>query len=308
MGLIDQVTAQKFSANLHVLAQQKGSKFASRVRNESCVGYELAYFDTLAAFTAPTQQTTRHGDTPLIEPDFNRRKVTPYKWELGTLLDSYDLKRMQEDPQGAVVQGFANSLGRKKDDIIIDALLGIAYIGKTGASSVAGLYAESGHYDIDGDGTVTDVETLAAAQTEVVMSLGKILLMMQLFNQDDVDPDLPKHWAVAPDDIKTMLDITEVGSVDFNTVKALAQGKVDTFGGFDFFWTNRLGKDAAGSTCRRTIAWATPGLILATIGDINTSIDKRADKKNETQVYSYMDLGAVRMEGTMVHECLNLIS
>lgn len=308
MGLIDQVTAQKFSANLHVLSQQKGSKFASRVRNESCTGYELAYFDTLAAFGAPTQQTTRHGDTPLVEPDFNRRKVTPYKWELGTLLDSYDLKRMQSDPQGSIVQGFANSLGRKKDDIIIDALLGIAYVGKTGSSSVAGAYAETGHYDIDGDGTLTDVETLAAAQTEVVMTLEKILLMMQVFMDADVDPDLPKHWAVSPSCIKTMLNLTEIGSADYNTVKALAAGKVDTFAGFDFFWTNRLLKDAAGSTCWRTIAWATPGIILASIGDISTEISKRADKKNETQIYSQMDLGAVRMEGAMVHECLNLIS
>ena len=147
---IDQVTALKFNSMLYVLAQQKGSKFASRVRRETCTGYEAAYFDTLGAFDLPQPSTTRHGDTPLVEADFARRKVTPYKWELGTMLDSYDLERMQTNPEGAVLEGFTNSFGHKKDDIVIAALLGSATVGKTGGSSVATLQAEVGQIGIDG--------------------------------------------------------------------------------------------------------------------------------------------------------------
>jgi len=305
---IDQIMAQQFSGTLYTLAQQKESKFGSRVRRESVVSAELAYFDTYGEEDLPEQAVTRHGETPLTESPFGRRKVTPYKWHKGTMLDSYDLQRMKADPQGAVVQGFARSFGRKKDDLIITAALGAALIGKTGATTIAALNNETDQIGIDGDGTVTASETLPANGTEVVMTLSKILLMSQLFNESDVDPDITKYWAVSPKCLKEMLDIEELTSADYTTIKTLMQGKIDTFMGFNFFWTNRLLKDAAESTSWRTIAWAEDGIILAYIGDLSTKISERADRCNETQIYSKMDLGAVRMEGAKVRECLNLIS
>ena len=305
---IDQIMAQQFSGTLYTLAQQKESKFGSRVRRESVVSAELAYFDTYGEEDLPEQAVTRHGETPLTESPFGRRKVTPYKWHKGTMLDSYDLQRMKADPQGAVVQGFARSFGRKKDDLIITAALGAALIGKTGATTIAALNNETDQIGIDGDGTVTASETLPANGTEVVMTLSKILLMSQLFNESDVDPDITKYWAVSPGCLKEMLDIEELTSADYTTIKTLMQGKIDTFMGFNFFWTNRLLKDAAESTSWRTIAWAEDGIILAYIGDLSTKISERADRCNETQIYSKMDLGAVRMEGAKVRECLNLIS
>ena len=39
------------------------------------------------------------------------------------------------------------------------------------------------------------------------MTLEKMLTMMRLFNEDDVDPDIPKHWAIPPKDIEDMLNI-----------------------------------------------------------------------------------------------------
>jgi len=132
--------------------------------------------------------------------------------------------------------------------------------------------------------------------------------MGQRFNEDDVDPDVQKHWAVRPDAIADMLDLEEIGSSDYNTVKAIQQGKVDTYAGFSWFWSNRLPADAAGDTCWRTIAFTQGACILAYIGDLTSEFSKRADLRNETQLYSRMDLGAVRMEGVQVHECLLLKS
>lgn len=131
--------------------------------------------------------------------------------------------------------------------------------------------------------------------------------MLQIFNEADVDESEQKYWAVTPKDISYMLDLTEVGSADYNTVKAIAAGKVDSYAGFNFFWTNRLPKDAATSTAYRTFAFTPSAIVLAYIADLTSSIDKRVDKKNSWQLYSYMDLGAVRMEGAKVHECLTVV-
>jgi hypothetical protein len=300
---IETIFCKQFSPTLLQLTQQTTSKFEGKVRKESVSKAEEAYFDTIAPADDPEQATTRHGTTPLVEPNLGRRRVIPYKWHTGTVLDSYDLARMYANPEGPVAQSFSMSLGRKKDKLIIAAAFADAAIGKEGASTVA---FKDESISINGDGTATTLGTLAANATEVAMSLSKMLLMLQIFNTADVDPDLPKYWAVTPKDIGTMLDLAEVGSSDYNTVKALAAGRMESFCGFNFFWTNLLEKEAAEGLNPRTIAWAQDGIILATIGDITTEMSKRADLCNETQIYSKMDLGAVRMEGAKVHECINL--
>ncbi len=299
---IDQVTAQKFASVLLVLSQQMGSKFASRVRNESVPNAELAYFDTLAEDDDTAQKTGRHQGTPISEPIFGRRRVVPFPWTNKKVLDKEDLDRMLPDPRNPVAMNQVRSLGRQKDDLLIEAALGSASIGKAGGSSID---FKDDSRSINGDGTVTTIGTLATPQTEVDISLEKLLTMMKIFNEEDVDPDIRKYWAVTPKDIEDLLNITEIGSMDFNTVKALQQGKMETFAGFDFFWINRLTVDDTDGTTNRTIAWAQDGLILASIGDISTRIEEAERLDFAWVLFSKMDLGAVRMEGEKVHECLN---
>jgi len=303
---IDQVTSQKFASVLYLLSQQQGSKMASRVRNESVQSAELAYFDTLAEDDDTTQKTGRHQGTSISEAEFGRRRVIPYPWTNKKALDKEDLDRMLPDPRSPVAMNQVRSLGRKKDDLLITAALGSASIGKAGGSSVD---FKDESVSINGDGTVTTLGTLAAVATVADISLEKILLMMRIFNQEDVDPDIPKHWMVTPKAIEDMLNITELTSSDYNTLKALQRGNFEeTFAGFNFFWSNRVTKDAATETAYRSIAWAQDGLILASIGDISTRIEEAERLDYAWVLFSKMDLGAVRMEGVKVHECLNQVA
>jgi hypothetical protein len=305
---ISQVTAYKFSTVLYQLAQQRVSKFGSKVRREPVSGYELAYFDTIGVEDAPEPAVTRHGATPLSEGTFGRRKATPAKWHKARMLDSYDLLRMQEDVQGATMEAFSASFARKLDDIIIAASVGTALTGKDGTGPQVKLADESIGLNGTTGGVRTVIGTGAIPSTPVGLELAKMLAMLQIFNEADVDADLEKYWAVSPQDISYMLNLTQVGSADYNTVKALAAGKVETYAGFKFFWTNRLltVTDAGALTnpCNQTIAFVEKGIVLATIGEMTSQITQRPDLCNENQIYSKMDLGSVRMEGAMVHECL----
>lgn len=301
---IDQVTAQQYSKTLLLLSQQKGSRLAHRVRNESVASAELAYFDTIGADEDTAQKTGRHQGTPITEPLFGRRKVTPVPWTNKKVLDKEDLDRMLADPTNYVVQNQAYSLGRKKDDIIIEAALGTAYIGKTGTSSIT-LAEESIGINSDGSVTTLGVAPAYAGGSSTSITLSKMLTMTQLFNQADVDPDIPKYWAVAPSDIRYMLSLTQVGSYDYNTVKALQAGRIEEYSGFKFIWTNRLLSKLDTNDHWRTFAWAEDGIVLATIGDISTRIEEAERLDFAWVVFSKMDLGAVRMEGAKVHECLS---
>ena len=93
-----------------------------------------------------------------------------------------------------------------------------------------------------------------------------------------------------------MLATTEVTSSDYNVVKALATGSVDSFLGFNFIMSTRLNKDATYTTDRLVFAFTEDAIKLAIGKDVTAKISERADKSYSTQVYYCMDLGATRME------------
>ena len=90
-----------------------------------------------------------------------------------------------------------------------------------------------------------------------------------------------------------VLNTTEVKSSDFNTVKALARGELDSYLGFQFHMSNRLAKSSTTRTC---FAWAQDGLLLAIGQDAKSRIEERSDKSFSTQVYYSQTVGATRME------------
>ena len=125
------------------------------------------------------------------------------------------------------------------------------------------------------------------------MSIAKLIEAKKILDLADVDPSIPRYIAVGPNQIEALLNTTSVTSSDFNTVKALVQGDVDTFLGFKFIVTNRL---SIASNIRSCFAWAEDGIALGVGKDVSARIDERADKGYATQVYYCMSIGATRME------------
>lgn len=97
-----------------------------------------------------------------------------------------------------------------------------------------------------------------------------------------------------------MLGTTQITSADFNSVKALVQGDIDTFMGFKFIRSERLGLD--GNSNRQVLAFTNTSMGLALGKDIQTKISERADKNYSTQVYLCMTIGATRVEDEKVIE------
>ena len=295
---------KQYSAMIYLLAQQKKSKHASRVRNETVIGAKSKAFERLGeAETQPI--TTRHGKTPLNEIPHSRRWVNMQPENTATLLDKEDQWNMLINPTNPYAVAQAKALGRTMDDRIIAAALGTAKAGEDQGTDVE---FKDDSISINGDGTATTLGTLAVVATIVDMSLQKMLLMAQIFNQEDVDADIRKYWSVNPKSISDMLDLTEIGSSDFNTVKALVGGNVEFYMGFNFFWSNRITKDAVTETGYRSFAWAEDGIIFGKQKSIFSRITEESTRNYATQVYSEMSNGAVRLEGAKVHECLNKVA
>jgi hypothetical protein len=95
------------------------------------------------------------------------------------------------------------------------------------------------------------------------------------------------------------LGTTEIKSADYNTVKALAEGKLDTFLGFKFIRSQRLTHAASVRYC---YCYAQGAIGYGVLNDIQAKIDERADKNYAWQVWLKMDIGATRIEEEQVIE------
>tara|TARA_R110002073_G_scaffold217537_1_gene377598 strand:- start:533 stop:1396 length:864 start_codon:yes stop_codon:yes gene_type:complete len=268
---------QQYSANVQMLSQQMGSRLRDAVRVENIVG-KNAFFDQVGSATAQLR-TSRHADTPQIDTPHARRRVSLADYEYADLIDDQDKVRMLIDPTSAYAMASAAAMGRAMDDVLITAALGTSYTGETGSTSTA----------FDSDNQI--------AHGSADMSIAKLIEAKKILDLADVDPSIPRYIAVGPNQIEALLGTTSVTSSDFNTVKALVQGDVDTFMGFKFIVTNRL---SVASDIRSCFAWAEDGLALGIGKDINARIDERADKGYATQVYYCMSVGATRMEESKV--------
>ena len=272
---------EQYSANIQMLSQQMGSLLRDAVRNESIVGKD-AYFDQIGKVTAQLK-VSRHSDTPQIDTPHSRRRVSISDYEFADLIDQQDKVRLLIDPTSSYAKAAAYAMGRAMDDVIIAAALGSANTGVSGGTAVA-LPA----------GNITAVGT-GGANT---MNIAKLALAKAKLDLGDVDPSITRHIIVSPTEIQDLLNTTTITSSDFNTVKALVQGEIDSFMGFKFHVSNRLVDNGAANT--QCIAFAEDGILLGVGKDVTARIDERSDKSYATQVYYCQTIGATRMEEAKV--------
>tara|TARA_R100001463_G_scaffold2143_1_gene9121 strand:- start:390 stop:1250 length:861 start_codon:yes stop_codon:yes gene_type:complete len=271
---------QQFSANIQMLSQQMGSLLRDAVDSESVNG-EKAFFDQVGA-AAAVLRTSRHADTPLVETPHSRRMVTMADYEYADLIDDADKVRLLADPTSTYSRAAAAAMGRAMDDVIITAALGTATTGKDGSTSTS---LPAGQKIAHGSAGLTIAKLLSAKET---------------LDANSVDPSITRHIIVSPKQISDLLNNTTVTSSDFNTVKALATGELNSFVGFNFIVSNRLSTDS--NSDRQVIAFASDGIKLAIGKEPSARIDERADKSYSTQVYYCQSIGATRMEESKVVE------
>ena len=271
---------EQYSANIQMLSQQMGSLLRDAVRNESVVGKD-AYFDQIGKVTA-VLKTSRHSDTPQIDTPHSRRRVSLADYEFADLIDQQDKVRLLIDPTSSYAKAAAYAMGRAMDDVIIAAALGTANTGVSCGTPVTFPAANIVAANLGGTGM--NIEKLASAK--------------QILDAGDVDPSIKRHIIVSPQEIADLLNSTTVTSSDFNTVKALVHGEIDSFMGFKFHVSNRLVDNGAANT--QCIAFAEDGILLGIGKDVTARIDERADKSYATQVYYCQTIGATRMEEAKV--------
>lgn len=279
---IDTALVQAYRSNIELKFQQMGSRLRGAVRTEAQRA-EYEFYDRIGPVDA-VEVTNRHADTPLISTPHDRRRVGLRDFDWADMIDNKDRLRMLADPTSPYTTNAVMSMGRKMDDVIIQAAFGTAYTGKTGGTAVT--------FPAASEIAVNYVESGTPSNSN--LSIGKLRKARYLMGKAEATLEGQSDLFIAldPSQVQSLLRTTEVTNSDYNTVKALVAGEIDTFMGFKFITSNRL---TVASNIRDCICWERQGLLLAVGMDIKVDVGPRRDKRNSTQIYVCASFNATRM-------------
>jgi len=283
---------EQYKNNVMDLVQQKGSRMRGAVMSDTVVGNKKFYEQV--GTTQAQLRTSRHSDSPLVNTPHLRRSLTLEDYEWGDLIDNADRVRLLIDPQDAYARNAAWAMGRAIDDVIFAAMRGTAKTGVSGGTDVTWTSQTGQHV------AVTEQDT---GSEHTGLNIEKLIAARKILSANEVDPSEQLYCAVNAQMMSNLLKTTQVTSADFNTVKALVRGDIDTFMGFKFIHTERAGTmNHTETTDQSCWCWAKSGIQLGIGADVKASIAPRADKSFSTYVYYSMSIGATRLEEKKIVE------
>lgn len=145
-------------------------------------------------------------DVTPLNVSFSQVTLTLTDWNAAEYSDIFSQAKVNFDERQELVQVVASAMGRRQDQLILDAL----------ANSSTSLTVSN---DIGGTDTNLNVAKLRSAK--------------RLLDKGNVPPE-GRHIVLHANGLDSLLSETAVTSSDFNTVKALVQGEINTFLGFTF--------------------------------------------------------------------------
>lgn len=293
----------EFSTNWQHRVQQSKSRLDEYVVDENFSG-ERKRYDRIAAQNSH-RRTERKGPTHIQDVTDDFRWCYRQSFDLGNMLDKDDAMNLGQLvlPTSDYVKSHAMAYGRDKDDVAWQAALAPVLTGELGTTSTVFDYTNQW---IGRGGAVG-----AATGTATGLTVGKLITANRVLQDADLEDESPRVLVCTAKEIENLLNTTKVTSADYNTIKALVNGTIDTFMGFKFKIIKRLAtSDGATSTSttagnvRRCVAWVR-GAIKRIKGDMSSDISIRKDLSMSTQIYSAWNLGAVRVydEGVIQIDC-----
>lgn len=274
-----------FGDNWTHLVQQKESRLEGKVKRTTVKGKERTF--SQLGQSKMRLITTRNGKTVPSNTSMAKRWLRPKGYDEVTYIDEFDDVALGElpTPESEHVVSHAMAAKRTIDTVLIAAAEGDAYIGEDGTTAVAVPASQKIAVDY--------VKSGSAANSG--MTLAKILFSKKKLDADEV-PMEGRYMVVSAQQIYDLLnDVEEVKSSDYNNVKALVDGTVTRFGGFEWVVTELLTLDSS-TDVRTCIAYQRDGIALGIGKEKKVKIVVRDDLNETVQIRTVMMIGATRLE------------
>lgn len=199
--------------------------------------------------------TPRTPQTDVVPMNVAHTKATATieDWNAPEFTDIFDQQKVNYQERAELSTVIAGAITRREDQLIIDAA--------DAASSTLTIDNDIGGVDSD-------------------LNVAKLRRAARLLDDQGV-PGSDRTYVGSVNGKEALLGETEVSSSDFNTIRALVDGEINTFVGFDFKWIETRtegGLAIDGSLDRTSFAYHKAALGLAVGIDFKTEVNYIAEK------------------------------
>lgn len=279
------VRGQDYSRIILPLARQEKSMLYDKVFIKTDIIGKCFFQDQIGKWEM-SAKTSINSDTPQNDPNLARTRVDIETFNDARMMDRSLKLQEFSDPTSVAGVCIQSSVGTQIDKIIYDALGGTAYRGETGATSVAFPAGKTVKVDLETSGTNTGLTT------------AKIRRAAKMLNAQGV-PNSDRTFVCSATGLEQLLGSTQATSSDYNTVKALVNGEINTWLGFNFVVLPD-GIINVASNIADYFAFHKTGVCFGMLEELFLRIEERADKSYSKQVYYELSAGAARLEEAKV--------
>lgn len=272
--------SRSFTTNVELLLQQEDSRFSDCVGVGTYTGEQSQVVKQFGEVEFQ-EKTSRLADTSFSEIEHRQRWVFPTDYDLALPVEKEDEIRMLDSPVSPYTGAMSAGWNRKKDAVIVTAALGSAKTGKNGSTTTA---FDTTNFSVASDFVVTGSPVASG------LTLAKITEAKRMLDAAEC-PMKGRYFGTGSYQLQDMLLTDKLTSQDYQTVKALTNGEINSMLGFEF---KRYEGFAVASSIRSCIAWHKTGLHLGTWNGLETKIGERPDMKYLTQVFMKGTIGATR--------------
>jgi hypothetical protein len=276
----------QYASYIRDMAQQKTSRARGLFEETSISGEKIVYEFSAAAELDTV--TSRYAATNYAEPEEYRRECSLTRFNKAFLVDNFDPMKLVEDPKNVYVRKIAMAMGRKWDDVIFAAAFADVSSGHSGGTTVSWNASNS------------DCNILTNGQTTGLTLDLLIEAGVSLDEGEWMEPDEERYIFLPPRAVGDLLKDDKVPSSDYNSVRALVNGQLNSFYGFRFIKTNRLPTTDDGQYYR-AFACVKSGIVVAN-KEMKTQIGPDPGHQWMTSVYGECELGALRTQEKAIVE------
>lgn len=299
--------------------QQEFSELQMTCDQEQLRGDPL-YLDAYKSVTLTTRGInqqygayTTGGDKLYKSTLTERRPLVPTFYEYAELFDPRHerawMRAVRPDSQYA--RNVMAAFNRQKDSTIITAFDATVTLGgEHDSSTVSPATGATGQTIWYNDARATGLE---GANTGGRMDLSRIIAAAQYLNGKG---HRGQRYAVTNEQgLAQILSDATISSADYNSVRLLMSGEIDTFMGFKWLMTPEnsgtvTGKAAAGGAtgqCYQSYFYTEDAMVFGMTNDVRIRFDEIPDRGYALQAYHEFGVGAVRMDESAIVRVQHLV-
>lgn len=242
---VDQAFIKQFEREVHESYQRQGSKLRNTVRTIGEVNGATAVFQKVGKGTASTKST--HGMVPVMNLSHSAVECTLQDYYAGDWVDRLQELKINIDERQVIANAGAYALGRKTDELIINALAGV-----------------SGGQEI-GDGNMG-------------ITLSKVMSALEKLGAADVPDDGERYAVVGWKQWSELLQIDEFSSADYVGADDLPFNGTQAKRWLGALWIPHSGLPKDGNDIRSCFWYHRTALGHAAGSDVQTDITWHGDR------------------------------